>query len=149
MGTSMGAIKGSLFVAVEPRVRAAALGLGAGDLPYVMTYSTERGLARRRTAYLREHQMTEQEFKSILEKTIVWDPKKLAPSVDPKKVLLFLGAFDTAVPFTRGDELRYAMGKPETVIMMSGHYSALLYILYIQHSTLSFFHKRFEKPAPE
>jgi len=145
MGTSMGGIKGSLFIAIEPRVQAAVLGLAGGDLPYVLTYSTERGIVRRRTAYLQEHQMTEKEFKAILDKSVVWDPKKLAPFVDPKKVLLFLGACDTAVPFKKGDELRRAMGKPETVVMMSGHYSALFYILYIQRSALDFFHKRFEK----
>jgi len=143
MGTSMGGIKGSLFVAVEPRIRAAALGLAGGDLPYVMTYSTERGIARRRKAYLEKHQMTEQEFRKILEEAVVWDPKKLAQFVDPNKVLLILGACDTAVPFKKGDELRRAMGKPETVIVMSGHYSALFYILYIQHSALEFFHRRF------
>src|SRR5258705_12838859 len=109
MGTSMGGIKGSLFIAIEPRVQAAVLGLAGGDLPYVLTYSTERGVVRRRTAYLQEHQMTEKEFKSILEKAVVWDPKKLAPFVDPKKVLLILGACDTAVPFKKGDELRGAM----------------------------------------
>ena len=144
MGTSMGGIKGSLFVAVEPRIRAAALGLAGGDLPYVMTYSTERGIAMRRKAYLEKHQMTEQEFRKIIEQAVVWDPKKLARFVDPKKVLLILGACDTAVPFKKGDELRRAMGKPETVIVMSGHYSALFYILYIQHSALEFFHRRFK-----
>lgn len=143
MGTSMGAIKGSLFVAVEPRVKAAVLGLGAGDLPYVLTYSTEKRIARRREAYLQERGMTQEEFKKILNEAVVWDPKKLAPYVDPKKVLMVLGACDTTVPFTKGDELRKAMGKPETVIVMSGHYTALLYILHIQRSALNFFHKRF------
>jgi hypothetical protein len=89
--------------------------------------------------------MTEEEFRRILEQAVVCDPKKLAPYVDPKKVLLVLAACDTAVPFKKGDELRRAMGKPETVIVMSGHYSALFYILHIQHSALNFFHKRFEK----
>ena len=146
MGTSMGGIKGAVFVAVEPRVRAAALGLAGGDLPYIMTYSTERGMARRRKAYLEKHQMSEEEFRKILEGAVVWDPKKLAPFVDSNKVLLILGACDTTVPFKKGDELRRALGKPETVIVMSGHYSALLYLLYIQKSALDFFHKRFAKP---
>ena len=88
--------------------------------------------------------MTQEEFRSILEKSVVWDPKKLGPSVDPNKVLLVLAACDTAVPYKKGgDELRKAMGKPETVVVMSGHYSALLYIFHIQHSALNFFNKRF------
>src|SRR3989338_923281 len=35
-GISFGAIRGSLAVALEPRVNAAVLGLGGGDLPYIL-----------------------------------------------------------------------------------------------------------------
>jgi len=66
--------------------------------------------------------MTEKEFKAILDKSVVWDPKKLAPFVDPKKVLLFLGACDTAVPFKKGDlipfQLTYFQG-PRTQISLT------------------------------
>lgn len=40
-GTSMGAIKGSLLMACDPRVRAASLCLVGGDIPYILAYSKE------------------------------------------------------------------------------------------------------------
>src|SRR5262249_20107375 len=37
-GVSMGGIKGALLLPLEKRIRAAALGLTGGDLPYIMTH---------------------------------------------------------------------------------------------------------------
>jgi hypothetical protein len=149
LGTSMGAIKGSLFVAVDSRLKAAVLGLVGGDLPYLLAYSTEGawrggGIARYREAYLAEHHLTREQFRKQLEQTIVYDPKLFAPSVDPEKVLLILGTCDSVVPFKKGWELRRGMGKPETVVLVSGHYTALFYLLYIRSAALEFFQKRFE-----
>jgi len=50
-GVSMGAIKGSLVGALDPRIRAQVLALGAGDLPHVLAYSTESGVEKRRNLY--------------------------------------------------------------------------------------------------
>ena len=47
-GISMGGIKGALLLPLENRIRAAALGLTGGDLPYIMAHSTEPGVAKRR-----------------------------------------------------------------------------------------------------
>ena len=147
LGTSMGAIKGALFVAVDARVKAAVLGLVGGDLPYLLSYTTEGawrggGIVRRRQAYLAEHHLTREQFREELEKTIRYDPNLLAPCVDPKKVLLILGACDTIVPFKKGWELRRAMGKPETAVVLSGHYSALFYLWYIRATALDFFQRK-------
>ena len=59
-------------------------------------------------------------------------------------VLLILAACDTIVPFKKGWELRRGMGKPETVVVLSGHYTALLYLLYIRSTAFEFFQSHFE-----
>ena len=148
LGTSMGAIKGALLAPVDSRVKASVLGLVGGDVPYILTYSQEGGLrgggiVGHRNAYLMKHHVRLEEFKKRLEETVTYDPLLFAPAVDPVKVLLFLGALDTIVPFKKGLELRRAMGKPETVIMFSGHYTTAFYLLYIRSAAFDFFQSRF------
>ena len=148
LGTSMGAIKGALLAPVDSRVKASVLGLVGGDVPYILTYSQEGGLrgggiVGHRNAYLVKHHVRLEEFRKRLEETVTYDPQFFAPSVDPKKVMLFLGALDTIMPFKKGWELRRAMGKPETVVMLSGHYTTAFYLLYIRAHAFEFFQKHF------
>lgn len=141
-GISMGAIKGALLTPLDPRIRAATLGLGGGDIPYILTYTTEHGISKRREAILREQHLSLPELREQLGQCIRCDPNAVAPFVDPAKVLLILGACDTVVPIKKGLELRQKMGKPETVIVPTGHYSAILCLPYIQRQCYKFFQKK-------
>ncbi len=147
-GVSMGAIKGALLTPLEPRIDASVLAMPAGDLPYVLTYSTEHGIARRRAEFLKTKNFTEQELRAHLEKGMTCDPIRFAQYVDPKKVLLVLAAWDTTVPIKKGLELRAKMGKPQTIVVASGHYTAALYVFYLRYRTLLFFKDRL-KEGPE
>jgi hypothetical protein len=147
----MGSFKATFLVATDPRIRAAVLGLTGGDFPYILAYSKEgawhhRGLTRRREAYLSEHHLTKAQFRDVLEKEVVWDPKAVAPSVDPQKVLMIIALLDTVVPTRTGKELRRLMHEPETLFVVSGHYTAYLYLPRIKSETLRFFNKHL-KPA--
>jgi hypothetical protein len=142
-GISMGGIQGALLTAVDERVQAAVLGLAGGDLPYILTHSTEKGIVSRREALLREQPMPREQLEEELRRSIVWDPNALAPCIDPQRVLLVLGMCDTTVPFKKGWELRKKMGRPETILLPTGHYSALLCIPYIESQTVKFFQSRF------
>jgi len=141
-GVSLGAIQGALLTPLDPRVRAAVLGLTGGDLPYLLTYSTESGVSRRRREILREHKLTLPELHRKLEATITCDPDAFAAYVDPKEVLLVLAFCDTTVPYKKGWELREKMGKPETILLPTGHFTALLYLPYIQRQAREFFQKK-------
>jgi dienelactone hydrolase len=147
-GVSMGGIKGALLTPLEPRIDASVLAMPAGDVPYLLTYSTEHGIARRRAAFLKAKNFTEEELRAHFEKGMTCDPIRFAQYVDPKKVLMVLAAWDTTVPIEKGLELRAKMGKPETIVVPSGHYSAVLYVFYLRHQTLLFFKDRL-KEAPQ
>ena len=149
LGTSMGAIKGSMFAAVDHRIKATSLGLVGGDLPYILAYSTDGawrggGVSRRREAYLHAHQMTREEFRKELAGMIRYEPNRFAAAIDSRNTLLMLGKCDTVVPFRTGWQLRAAMGKPETIVLLSGHYSSMFYFLYIRSQALKFFQRHFE-----
>jgi len=142
-GISMGAIQGVLLAAADARIRAEVFGLVGGDLPYILCHSVEPGIAKRRKQVLREHNLTQQQLEDELRKTITCEPNTAAARIDQQDVLLVLGAFDRVVPFKKGWELRRQMGRPETIILPTGHYSALLCISYLKYQTLKFFQTRF------
>ncbi|MBI3850068.1 MAG: hypothetical protein HY298_07245 [Verrucomicrobia bacterium] len=148
-GISMGGIQGTMLTALDKRVRAAVLGLAGEDLPYILAHSTEKGVVRRREAYLRERQLPRERVEEELRQTIVWDPKTLAPCIDPQRAMLVLGIFDTTVPFKKGWALRKSIGRPETVLLPTGHYTALLCIPYIEHRARKFLQARFAAERPD
>jgi hypothetical protein len=139
----MGGIRAAFLTPLDPRIRASVIGLAGGDLPHILTYSCEPGLTRRRNAYLKKNHASLQEFREGLRPVMICDPLRVASSVDPTKVLLVLATCDTAVPSAKGFELRRAMGKPATIVLPTGHYTAILFLPYIQSACLRFFHKKF------
>ena len=146
-GVSMGGIKGALLTPLEGRVKAAVIGLAGGDLPYIMTHTSEKGLVRRREEYMKTENVTLDELHERLRKCITCDPIIYAPFIDPRKVLLVLASLDTVVPYKKGEELKEKMGNPETITIPAGHYTAVVYIPYIQHQALQFFQERFRPEA--
>jgi hypothetical protein len=142
-GISMGGIRAAFLTPLDTRIRASVIGLAGGDLPYIITYSTEPGLTRRRNGYMKKGHLTECDLVQELKKTITCDPLSTAPSIDPTKVLMVLATCDTSVPTKKGLELRRAMGKPETIFLPTGHYSAVLFLPYLESACLRFFKEKF------
>ena len=140
-GISMGGIQAAVLAALDPRIQAAIPGLVGGDLPFILANSTEKSIVKQRAAFMREHQMSLAQFQDELRQGITCDPCLLAQYVDPRKTMLVLGMCDTVVPFRKGWELRRQMGRPETVLLPTGHYSAALCIPYVEIRCLRFFRK--------
>jgi cephalosporin-C deacetylase-like acetyl esterase len=146
-GVSMGGIKGAILIALESRIKAAALGLTGGDLPFIISHTTEAGLVRRREQELKERNMTVEQSEEQLRRIITCDPITYASYVDPRKVMLVLANNDTVVPIAKGIELKEKMKNPETIFIPGGHYSAILAIPYIKSQSMAFFEKRFNEAA--
>jgi len=142
-GVSMGGIKGALLLPLEDRIKAAAIGLAGGDLPYILTRTTEPGLTKRREQEMKERSMTLEQCEERLRGMLKYDPLNYAHYVDPKKVLLVLARYDDVVPIEKGLELKEKMGNPETIMIPAGHYSAVLSIPYIKSQSFDFLEKRF------
>jgi dienelactone hydrolase len=142
-GVSMGGIKGALLLPLENRIQAAALGLAGGDLPYIISHTTEPGLVKRREQELKERNITLEESEQRLRRLLKFDPIRYASYVDPKKVLMVLARYDTVVPIEKGLELKQKMGNPETILIPANHYSAVLSVPYIKSQSFEFFEKRF------
>lgn len=144
-GVSMGAIKGALISALDERVGASVLALVGGDIPYLLTYSNEPGIARRRAEYLQEHQLTLAELQEELARKITCDPIHYAEHIDAGKVLMVLALFDQTIPFKKGRELKEKMGNPETIYLLSGHYTSVLFKNYIKYKARKFFERMLQE----
>lgn len=142
LGVSLGSITAAMTLAVEPRIRAGVLMLVAGDLPYILTYSAEKRIREKRVAYMTDQGVAETQLHARLRETIGLDPMVLAPYTDAGQVLMMLALFDRVVPFRKGRELRERMGGPETFYLVSGHYTAGIYLHWARRAALSFFEKR-------
>lgn len=147
-GVSMGAIRGALLLPIDSRIRAATLGLVGGDIPWILAHTEEPGIAKRRRALMAKENISQHELEERLRAAVTLDPAAVASGVDPRKVFLVLATCDTSVPIRKGWELRRLMGKPETMVVVGGHYSALLYIPCIKVKTLQFFREKFAEPKP-
>jgi hypothetical protein len=148
-GISTGGLKGTLLTALDPRVKAAALGLAGSDLPYILTHSAEPKITRLRERLLREKGMTLPQLEAYLRHIIQWDPGQVGDYVDCDRVLLVIARFDHVIPFRKGWELRDRLGRPETLLLPTGHYSAALCIPCIELQSLRFFERKLRMaPVP-
>ena len=141
-GVSLGAIRGTMVLALDQRVRAAVLGLDGGDLPYILAHTREKGLVRERNKVLAENHWSVDELEQRLRQLITCEPLTVAPAVDPSRVLMVIAAFDHVIPPRTAWELRRKLGNPAAIQIFSGHYSAIVYAPYLRWKTGRFFEKQ-------
>ncbi len=125
LGVSAGGVFGTILLAAEPRVERAALILPGGDFPHLVAHSTESTVTAYREAWAARG-TPPRALAASFARELVSDPLHLAPHVDPRRVLLFLGAWDEKVPVAGSLALRDALGRPETYLLAGNHETASL-----------------------
>ena len=141
-GVSLGAIRGTLVLAFDERIKAGVLGLAGGNLPYIMTHCADKRLVKAREQILERNGLTMADAEEKLREAITLDPLVVAPAVDPSKVMMVIAACDRVVPPRTGWELRRKLGDPETIELWSGHYGSVIHLPYLQRATRKFFDKK-------
>ncbi|MBI4568718.1 MAG: hypothetical protein HY719_10010 [Planctomycetes bacterium] len=145
-GVSLGAIRNTLLAAAEPRIRAHALALGGGDIPDILARADDRGVRRFFARWKAKTGMDRPAVVAAVRADLLSDPLALAPYVDARRVLLFLGTEDRVVPFDDGVKLALALGGPRTILLPCGHYTALFFVNYAYARVREFFDERFAAP---
>ncbi|GIW73207.1 MAG: hypothetical protein KatS3mg102_2749 [Planctomycetota bacterium] len=148
-GVSLGGITTLALAAVERRVRAAVAVMAGGDLAAIIARSVEGPCVELRRAYgLGEGAGPEQReaFEHRARAVLQTDPLRLAPHLDPRRVLLFITRRDRSVPTQTQLRLRAALGQPESWSLPTGHYSAVLYLPFIEHKAYTFLAERLSAP---
>ena len=145
LGLSLGGIRASLVAGADDRIKAVVMGLAGGSLADMAVTSKERKLKDCMDQWGRSG-ISRQDIHDELSAKVRTDPLVLAPYIDGRNALMFIAMFDQSVPRVCGDRLRQAIGRPETVYLLSGHYSGFLYLPYAHAKSLTFFRKRFDLP---
>ncbi len=147
-GISMGGIEGVFLTAVERRIKASVIALGAGDLPFLLVHTDEKRIRRARETRMTEERITLGELQRELEREIRLDPGDFAPYCDARSTMMILAVFDRTISFEKGLALRRKMGTPETIYILSGHRTAFFYIPYVKRASMDFFNRKLAVPPP-
>ena len=123
--------------------------MAAGDLPGIFLTSQERPLVRFRKKVLAQRGMTPAAFRDALGEAIRSEPLHLAPAIDARTTLLIVTVFDRIVGLRQELKFREALGRPLTVFVPLGHYSAVLMLPILRVQARLFFRRAFELEAPE
>ncbi len=142
-GASLGGFNALFVSAADDRVGASALALVAGDLPFVLTYSSERRIIEAADGAMETLQTDREGLRRYLEAHIDSDPLSLARHIDPERVLLVLAKFDDSVHYEKQLELQHAMGNPESITLPTGHVTTAAYLFYLRSRVLEFFDRQF------
>ncbi len=143
-GVSMGGIKAALVSSLDRRIKVSVFVLAGGDIPYILSHSTDKGIRKRRDQYLKKNGLSREQFYIELKKNITCDPLHYAHYIDAENSLMVLAFFDGVVPFCKGLQLKEKIGNPETICLLGGHYSSIVYVPYIKYKALSFFKRKFK-----
>jgi len=142
-GVSMGGIKSALLTALDQRIKASVIALAGGDLPYILLHSDEKGIVKKIAEIKNKTGLNDDTLYKILKQKIETDPINFAKYIDARKVLMVLAVWDTTVPYKKGRELADAIGGPEEIDLLAGHFTSIVYIYYIRAASLDFFNKKF------
>jgi len=144
IGTSLGGIKASILMGVEPRIRAGVIVVGGGGFSDIW-YQTKGD----ETVAYKQHRMKEEgidtleEFRDIMKKYSKTDPIKYAQNRDPKDLFMILANKDTVVPTSQQHVLWQAFGQPQKEIVNGGHMTGSLSVLWKYNTITNFFQNRF------
>ena len=139
---SMGALLTTILAAVDPRIRCSVLGLPACHIPEILMTSQDKGIRKRRENYLKEKGVTKEQLLAQLRAVIRSEPLAAAPAIPRKKMLIIAGLFDRVLGFGRSLELWRAMGRPELIVLPTGHYTAYAVTPYLKRVTYSFLRRQ-------
>ncbi len=139
---SLGAMLTVVLAAVDPRIQASVFGLPAGNIPEILMTSRDKAIRKRRMNYMKENNLSEEEFRKQLQEVIVSDPMDFAPAVGPNRILLIAGIFDRVIGFRRSMALWKRMGRPRLILLPTGHYTAALATPWLKLVTYSFLRRQ-------
>lgn len=148
LGMSLGGIVATAVAALEPELAGVAICLSGGDLPRLVTASSERRV-RAWVDWRRQHDgVGTDELVWELADHLALEPVAMAASVPTGKVLFVTAALDTVIPRANRQILWEALGRPAQFAVPWGHYTAILAIDPIVGAAAAHFHALQPAAAP-
>jgi pimeloyl-ACP methyl ester carboxylesterase len=142
-GISFGGMDAIMLAALDDRVEAVVAGMAGGDLPYLFVNTSYRSVARQVAREMRQTGLSRDALEARLDQQLETDPMELAPYVDAEDVLLVMTRSDWIIPFEAQQALRLRLGRPQSVVLPTGHRTSVVYFPLLRSSAYQFFARRF------
>ena len=147
-GISIGGMLATLFAAVEPRLDCTVICLAGGDFGELVVSADEIQLER----WVRERRaadgISDAELKEQVRRDFEVEPLRLAPAVDPSRVLFVTARWDSVIPRPSREALWHALGEPERIDVPLGHYTSIVALPWIVTRATRFASGRFAEDPP-
>jgi hypothetical protein len=140
-GLSMGGIASVMAAAVEPRLRVHFVGLAGGSIADILLTSKDSLLTKPLKRYLAHQQLDRATLERLLAEQVKTDPIRLAPYVDSRQLFLLIALADRTIGRTNALRLWRALGRPQVLLLPTGHYTSYFYLPYIKRVSLRFFQR--------
>lgn len=130
--SSLGSFASSILVAKDDSLKGAVLGVGGGNIPYILSHSQIKVFQETRTLQTNYFNLQNNEdYQKLLTANISFDPIDFARKNLSDKLFMYIADKDTSVPTDSQYELWEAFGKPEMENLNKGHIGALLYVAWV------------------
>ena len=147
LGVSLGAMDAVMLTALDQRVNSLVIAMAGGDLSYLLANTNYRRVVRTIDGMAAELGTSRAALGAKLDAAIKLDPLSVAPYVDAERVFMILTRTDAIIPFEAQEQLRETMGSPESLYLMTGHRTSVVYFPKVRNAAFEFFERRFERDA--
>jgi hypothetical protein len=142
-GMSLGAMDAVMLTALDGRVNSLVIAMAGGDLSYLLANTNYRRVVRTIDDMAASQGTSREKLGAKLDAEIKLDPLALAPYVDAERVLMIITRTDAIIPFEAQQQLRTGMGSPETLYLVTGHRTSVVYFPKVRSAAFEFFERHF------
>src|SRR5262245_2404983 len=135
-GVSVGSIEALLLTACDPRIKGGFYVLTGGNLPGILYDSSETPVRDFRDRMMARNGWTTREewVAGVSALTEPVDPLTWAGRLDPSRLLIASGRFDTVIPSEYAQQLWEALGQPVWLKLPCGHYTVFPFFWWTVNS---------------
>jgi dienelactone hydrolase len=142
-GVSLGAMDAVMLTALDHRVSALVIAMAGGDLSYLLANTNYRRVVREIDDMAESQGTSREALGAKLDAQINLDPLALAPYVDAERVLMIITRTDAIIPFEAQQQLRTGLGSPETMYLVTGHRTSVVFFPKVRNAAYEFFARHF------
>ena len=128
-GVSMGANTGAVVAAGDPRIEAAVLPLGGGDLADILMTAHDEEINLYRKDLATRLGVDEPALRPIFEDALgPVDNLQFAHGMNADTTLFISARFDRVVRYANATRLWECIGRPKRIVLPCGHYSTIVFL---------------------
>jgi cephalosporin-C deacetylase-like acetyl esterase len=143
IGISYGGIIAELLAGSDDRIKGGVLAFTGGNLGLILSTTPLTPIQYFREQYMNENHITQEQLvKQIDSLSYCIEPLNYAHKINSKNFIFIYGIYDEIIPKQSTEQLYNALGKPETIHVMSKHLN-FFYMPYVMDKSRNKFEQVF------